>query len=158
VILYITSRGYQSGPQNGPRTWCTAWWNGKQWEIHGSIASDNNYDMGSLYVEGDSLWRIIGPTETGPQAYNTGGEIAMWTSTDHGRNWTKVKQLTSHSRFNHGYCRRPVNANPSFYALWADGNARVPSESRLYFCDQAGRVWMLPPKMEGPLARPVPLP
>ncbi len=30
-------------------------------------------------------WRIIGPTETGPQPFNPGGEIAMWTSRDQGR-------------------------------------------------------------------------
>ena len=48
------------------------------------MTSDNNYDMGSLWVEGDGTWHIIAPTETGPQPYNPGGEIAMWTSRDQG--------------------------------------------------------------------------
>jgi hypothetical protein len=110
--------------------------------------------MGSIYVERDGLWRIIGPTEPGPQAYNTGGEIAMWTSTDRGTTWTKVKQMTAGSRYNHGYCRRPVNAHPDFYAIWADGHGRQPSESRLYFCDKAGNVRILPSLMKSDLARP----
>jgi hypothetical protein len=158
VILYLTSRGHESGPANDPRTWCTAWWSGSGWEIHGSIRSDNNYDMGSIWVEDGGEWRIIGPTEPGPQRYNTGGEIAMWTSTDRGNAWTKVKQLTAGSRYNHGYCRRPVDAHPDFYAIWADGHARQPSESRLHFCDREGNVRLLPPKMAGDAARPEPAP
>ena len=68
--------------------------------------------------------------------------------------WTKVKQLTAGSQYNHGYCRRPVNAHPDFYALWADGHGRKPSESRLYFCDREGNVFRLPPKMTGETAKP----
>ena len=154
VILFTTSKGYESGPKNDPRTWRTAYWNGREWELRGSIISDNNYDMGSLYMERDDLWRIIGPTEPGPQPYNTGGEIAMWTSPDRGATWTKVKQMTAGSRWNHGYCRRPINAQPDFYALWADGHGREPSGSRLYFCDREGRVRMLPEKMTGDFAKP----
>jgi len=155
VILYTTSRGYESGPKNDPRTWWTAYWNGSAWETHGSILSDNNYDMGSIYVEGENLWRIIGPTERGPQAYNTGGEVALWTSRDHGATWTKIKQLTRDSQYNHTYCRKPVNAHPDFYALWADGHGREKSESRLYFTNREGdRVWRLPVEMTGDFAKP----
>lgn len=154
VVLYTTSGGYESGPVNDPRIWTTAAWNGQVWELRGTIRSDNNYDMGSIYLERDDLWRIIGPTEPGPQSYNTGGEIAMWTSPDRGATWNKVKQLTSSSRHNHGYCRRPVGAHADFYAIWADGHGRQPSESRLYFCDQAGNVRQLPPQMGAEFAKP----
>ncbi len=154
VILYLTSGGWESGPVNDPRTWCTARWTGTDWELRGSIRSDNNYDTGSLYVERDERWRIIGPTEPGPQKYNTGGEVAMWTSTDQGKTWNMVKQLTRGSSLNHTYCRKPVDAHPDFYALWADGHGRKPSESRLYFCDEQGNVRMLPPVMEEEFARP----
>ncbi len=154
VILYLTSGGWESGPVNDPRTWGTARWTGSQWEFGGTIRSDNNYDTGSLYIEADDLWRIIGPTEAGPQKYNTGGEVAMWTSADQGRTWQMVKQLTHDSPLNHTYCRKPVGAHPDFYALWADGHGREPSESRLYFCDREGNVRMLPPVMEGEFACP----
>ena len=175
VVLYVTSRGYESGPKNNPRTWTTARWTGKDWDIQGSITSDNNYDTGCLHVEADGgglpqapgpkaepsataagrpRWRIIGPSETGPQPFNPGGEVAMWTSTDQGRSWTKVRQMTHDSPYNHTYCRRPVNAHPDFYAFWADGHGRKPSESRLYFCDKEGRVFRLPPLMEGQTAKP----
>ena len=155
VILFLTSGGWQSGPIHAPHTWRTARWTGAKWDIHEVAVSDNNYDMGSLYVERDDLWRIIGPTEPGPQRYNTGGEVAMWTSTDQGATWKKVKQLTRDSQFNHGYCRKPLGAHPDFYALWADGHGRKPSESRLYFTNRDGdHVWQLPEKMTGKTAKP----
>ncbi len=80
--------------------------------------------------------------------------MAMWTSTDKGGTWRKVKQLTTRSKHNHTYARRPVNAHPDFYALWADGHARKPSASTLYFCDKKGTVYALPRKMTGETARP----
>jgi hypothetical protein len=158
VILVLTSGGWESGPIHDPRTWQTARWTGSAWEIRSVTNSDNNYDTGSLYVEDDGLWRIIGPTEPGPQRYNTGGEVAIWTSSDQGTTWKRLRQLTHDSEMNHGYCRKPINAHPDFYALWADGHGRQLSESRLYFCNRDGsKVYMLPVEMEGEFARPVPV-
>ncbi|HIG31380.1 MAG TPA: hypothetical protein EYQ50_27665 [Verrucomicrobiales bacterium] len=157
VILFITSKGYQSGPANDPRTWTTARWNGKGWEIRPAMISDNNYDMGSLYIEENGSWRIIGPTQTGPQPYNPGGEIAMWHSSDQGATWQLSSQLTTESPRNHTYARHPVNAHPEFYSFWADGHGRKPSLSNLYFCDKAGNVRVLPRKMDGDFAKPMPI-
>lgn len=155
IVLYLTSGGWESGPANDPRIWQTARWTGSEWDVQGSVRSDNNYDLGSLYIEEDGTWRLIAPTETGPQPYNPGGEVAMWTSTDKGRTWTKVKQLTRGSEYNHTYVRRPVNAHPDFYAFWADGHARQQSESRFYFTNRDGtHVWRLPMKMDGDTAKP----
>ncbi|MBW3596368.1 MAG: BNR repeat-containing protein [Planctomycetes bacterium] len=148
VILFLTSKSYESGPKNDPRTWTTARWTGTQWDIHPAFTSDNNYDMGSLWIDEDGAWRIIAPSETGPQPYNPGGEAAMWLSDDQGRSWRKQKQLTSGSERNHTYIRRPVNAHPDFYAFWADGHGRQPSLSRLYFCNRAGEVFVLPREMD----------
>jgi hypothetical protein len=154
VILFITSKGYQSGPKNDPRTWTTARWTGAQWQIRPAFVSDNNYDMGSLYLEDDTTWRVIGPTETGPQPYNPGGEIAMWITKDSGLTWNRVKQLTNRSERNHTYARRPVNAHPDFYAIWADGHGRKPSQSSLYFCDRQGNVYVLPREMNEDFVKP----
>ena len=155
VILYLTSKGYESGPKNDPRTWRTARWTGKNWEIRDVTRSDHNYDFGSLYIESGGAWRIIAPTEPGPQAYCTGGEMVMWLSRDQGKTWTRVKQLTRNSPRNHTYARKPVNAHPDFYALWADGDAKKPSESFLYFTNQSGsRVWRLPGVMKSEFAKP----
>jgi len=154
VILFITSKGYESGPKNNPRTWTTARWTGTTWQIRPAFTSDNNYDMGSLYIEDDGTWRIIGPTETGPQTYNPGGEIAMWVSKNYGLKWKKVKHLTEQSPRNHTYARRPVNAHPDFYAIWADGHGRKPSSSSLYFCDKQGNVHVLPREMSEELVKP----
>ena len=154
VILYILTRGYEPGPRNDPRTWTTARWTGERWDIRPVTTSDHNYDCGSLYIEDDGTWRIIGPTEPGPQPYCTGGEIAMWTSADQGQTWRKVRQLTHDSPRNHTYVRRPVNAHPDFYAFWADGNPLKPSESRLYFATKAGDVFVLPDVMTQEFERP----
>jgi hypothetical protein len=154
VILFLTSKGFEPGPANNPRIWKTAHWNGGKWIFHEVTTSLNNYDHGSLYVE-KNRWRIIGPTERGPQPYNPGGEMAMWTSADEGATWKMEKQLTRNSPRNHNYARRPLNARPDFYALWADGNGRAPSESNLYFTDQKGtHVWRLPAKMQSDFAKP----
>jgi hypothetical protein len=69
--------------------------------------------------------------------------------------WQRHKQLTRNSPRNHTYARRPVNAHPDFYALWADGHGRQPSESCLYFTNQKGdHVWRLPVQMEEEFATP----
>lgn len=157
VILYITSKGPMPGPEDGPRDWHTARWTGKKWEIRFFTNSDNNYDMGSLYIEKNNIWKIIAPTETGPQPYNTGGEMALWLSKNKGKTWKKVKQLTANSQYNHTYARRPVKLHPDFYAFWADGHGREPSDSRLFFADKEGNVYKLPEVMKEPEMRPVPV-
>jgi hypothetical protein len=155
VIMFLTSKGYEPGAENGPRQWQTMRWTGQEWVRRPFTTSGNNYDHGSLYIEPDGTWRVIAPTETGPQAYNPGGEMVLWTSQDEGQSWQKIKQLTHDSPRNHTYARRPLNAHPDFYAFWADGNARQPSESFLYFTNQRGdHVWRLPGHMEGEFAKP----
>ena len=155
VILYLTSKGYESGPENMPRTWTTARWTGSEWLVQPSeIISDNNYDTGSLYIESEDCWRIIGPTDVGPQPYNPGGEVALWISADQGAHWKKARQMTQNSPRNHTYVRRPVNAHPDFYGFWADGHGRQPSISQLYFCNQAGDVFLLPFDMDSENATP----
>jgi hypothetical protein len=154
VVLYLTSDGFEPGPKNGLRQWYTAHWSGKKWQRREFTISDHNYDFGSLYVE-DGLWRIIAPTEPGPQPYGSGGEMVMWTSHDEGQSWTRVKQLTHDSKLNHTYPRRPVDANSQFYSLWADGNPLERSDSQLYFMDRDGtHVWRLPARMDGEFAKP----
>lgn len=78
----------------------------------------------------------------------------MWTSRDQGLTWKREKQLTRNSPRNHTYARRPVDAHPGFYALWADGDTIEESPSFLYFATRDGRVFRLPPQMSGEFARP----
>ncbi len=148
VILYITSKGFEAGPKNDPRIWRTAHWKDDQWHIRDVTTSNSNYDMGSLFIEEDGTWRIIAPTEDGPQPFNPGGEMVMWESQDEGRSWQNAKQLTHNSEYNHTYARRPINAHPDFYAFWADGHGRQPSKSRLYFSTKSGVVFRLPEQMK----------
>ncbi len=155
IILYLTSKGYQSGPKNNPRTWMVARWTGKKWTFSSVTVSDNNYDMGSLWIREDNSWHIVAPTATGPQPYNPGGEIVHLQSKDLGNSWIKVKQLTQASIKNHTYVRRPLNTHPDFFAFWADGHGRQPSASDLYFSDINGNVYRLPREMKNNFEMPV---
>lgn len=155
VILYLTSGSHQPGPAGVPRTWTIAHWTGTEWAIHEVTRSTHNYDMGSLYIEPGGTWRIIAPTEPGPQRHGTGGELAVWISHDKGKSWNKTQDLTRNSTSNHGYVRRPRNAHDDFYGFWADGNPDALSASRLYFTNKAGdKVWTLPYEMEDSFATP----
>jgi hypothetical protein len=158
VILVVTSGDYRPGPHGDPRTWTVVHWQGGRWEFRDVTRSTHNYDMGSLYIEDDGTWRIIGPTEPGPQYHGTGGEMAMWLSKDEGCTWEKACDLTRNSPRNHAYARRPVNAHPGFYAFWADGNPDEISESHLYFTNRTGNgTWRLPYEMDSDFAEPEPL-
>jgi hypothetical protein len=78
----------------------------------------------------------------------------MWTSRDKGATWLSSK-VTSGSKLNNSYPRRPVNANPEFYLLWADGNPLRPSDSNLYFTNKEGTgVWKLPTSMSAAFEKP----
>lgn len=144
AILVIGSKGYEAGPANNPREWTLYRWKQNKWQHHVVTTSDSNYDMGSVYSESDKLLKVIGPTVDGPQAYNPGGEVAMWLSRDGGVSWKKERQMTKNSTMNHSYVRKPVHARLDFYGIWADGHGRKPSESNLYFTNAKGEVFRLP--------------
>lgn len=158
VILYLTSGGATPGPGSGPYQWWTARWSGREWVFRPFTTSDHDYDHGSLYVEADGTWRVIAPTGAGPQPWGTGGEMEMWTSRDLGGTWQRDRPLTRGSRFNHSYARKPLGADPGFYALWADGSPLQPTASALYFATRDGRVFRLPETMAAEPVPPAPWP
>ncbi len=155
VCLYVTSGGHRPGPENDPRDWRVTYFNGKEWKTTIICQSDHNYDMGSLYIK-NKRWRIYGPTEQGPQKYQTGGEVAIWQSRNNGETWELKKLVTKHSKNNHTYIRRPLGAKNPFYSFWADGDPTGFSKSFLYFSDSKGRrVYQLPYEMEEIFKRPI---
>lgn len=147
ICLYLTSLGHTPGPQNGPREWRIAYWNGGELEDHLITTSDHNYDMGSLFID-DSGWKLVAPTMDGPQQWGGGGEIVIFNSTDQGKTWNRSLQVTQNSSRNHNYIRRVVNGKPPFEYFWADGNPEEFSISKLYIGDLAGTVIELPYDME----------
>lgn len=146
VALYVLGKGHQPGPQNGPREWWIAHFNGKTWEHHQVGESDQNYDTGSIFIDG-AKWTVIGPLINEPQEYGAGGELVMWESLDEGNTWKFSKQLTKGSPRNHNYVRKVVNGHDPFLYFWADGNPDQLSESHLYFGNSKGIVWELPYEM-----------
>ncbi len=153
TLLYIRSYGHEPGRRGGPYEWCITKWNGKEWETHKVTESDHNYDMGSLWIS-ENNWKIVGPTEKGPQPWGVGGELAIWKSTDKGASWTKEKQLTENSERSHSYVRKVVNGKAPFQFLWADGDSHKFSKSELYFGDFEGSIWKLPYDMKDSSEKP----
>ena len=153
VCLYITSGGHEPGPENRPYQWKVTYRDGDKWTTRDICESDHNYDMGSLYVS-DSSWIVVGPTETGPQLWGTGGEIAIWISENKGRDWVKQRDVTMKSELNHSYVRRPLEAKAPFCFFWASGHAHEFSISELYFGDFNGHVWKLPYTMNKDFEKP----
>jgi len=88
VCLYIKSNGHEPGPRSAPYEWCITKWDGKNWETMVVTTSDHNYDMGSLFIHHEA-WKIVAPTEAGPQEWGVGGELVLWKSTDEGQIWKK---------------------------------------------------------------------
>ena len=147
ICLYVISDGHEPGPKNGIREWHVLFRRDQRWMDERVTDSDHNYDMGSLFVDG-KVWRVIAPTDPGPQVYGAGGEVVIWESIDNGLTWKRKKQLTTHSQRNHNYVRRVVNGKPPFMYFWADGNPNQFSPSYLYAGDGKGHVYQLPYDME----------
>lgn len=156
VILYVTSDNYLPGPDGGVRQWHTLHWNGREWIECQFAQSTHAYDSGSIWTDGKE-WTIIAPTEEGPQKWGSGGEIARWTSKDEGKTWKKKDVLTFDSKYNHGYVRRPQDADEGFYAFWGDGHSHELSPCRLYFCTKDGDVFMMPSEMTEEWVAPIPV-
>ena len=147
MALYVSGKGHEPGPTNGLRDWQVIYWNGKEWENHRITTSDHNYDTGSIWAT-EKKWTVIAPTENSPQKWGGGGELVMWESTDKGKTWEKIKQITKDSPRNHNYVRKVVNGADPFLYFWADGNPDKPSISLMYFGDSKGNVWQLPYNMD----------
>lgn len=155
VILVILSRDSNPGPAGGAREWMVINRKDNKWNFSKVCESSHNYDMGSLYIT-DSVWRIIGPTESGPRKYRTGGEIALWVSRNEGVNWEKECDITLNSTGNNSFVRRPVNTDKDFAALWTDGDPDKFSKSYLYFTDmKCNKVWSFPYEMKREHEKPV---
>lgn len=153
VCLYLSSGGHEPGPKNSPREWKVCYWRNGQWQTKIVATSDHNYDMGSLWVEGET-WKVIAPTEAGPQAFGGGGEVTEFVSKDAGKTWTGSRNITGKSTSNHNYIRRVHGGQPDFLYFWADGNPDSFSRSNLYFADENGQVWQLPYRMRRAWAKP----
>lgn len=143
MVSYITSKGPNPGPDNGPYEFTTAYFDGTTWGFKKVTDVDHNYDYGSLYFD-KNTWRIIAPMGNLPLQFNTGGEIELWELSNKSFNWKQQKTLTKSSEFNQAYPRKPINYHADFYAFWADGHARQPSASNLYFSNKQGDVFKLP--------------
>ncbi len=153
LLLYVTSKQAAPGPDGSPRELTLTRWTGTAWETRTVAPVDHNYDTGSIWVDGDT-WRILAPTGVGPQKWQGGGELVLYSNRDKGAHW-ESRPVTKNSAANHNYARRPLHARDPFWAFWADGDPTKFSPSRLFFCDSSSqRVFQLPYDMPGEFAAP----
>lgn len=155
VVLYLTSGHAATGPRGDPRTWRTLQLTRRGWVEQSITTSTNNYDAGSLIIDGRD-WTVIGPTGTGPQTMMTGGEMVIWRSRNAGSSW-RPQAITANSTNNHTYARRPVPHHPDFIAFWADGDPSTQGPSHLYVSNSEGQVFRLPIQMTADRQAPEPL-
>lgn len=153
VCLYLTSGGHEPGPKNDPREWRVTYWQGSGWETSVITTSDHNYDMGSLWIDGNN-WTVAIPSGNEPQLHGGGGEVEIWKSSDAGKSWEKEMRVTQKSKRNNNYVRKVINGKAPFQFFWADGNPDEMSQSKLYFGDLGGNVRELPYKMKKDWVRP----
>jgi len=154
VILVLISRDFKPGPTGDPREWIIIHWKDNHWNFSKVCESGHNNDLGALYINGND-WRIIGPTEPGPQKLGTGGEMALWVSRDEGITWIREINITSGSLRNQSFARRPVNAQKDFYCFWVDGDPGQLSISKIYFTNKkCSSLWVLPYKMNQDFEKP----
>lgn len=153
AALYLLGSGHEPGPLKGSREWFVLHWTGKEWQNHKITESDQNYDTGSLIIQGGE-WMVVGPSDNSPQLWGSGGEVVMWRSQDQGKTWKKTKQLTTNSDRNHNYVRKVHGGTDPFYFFWADGNPDKLSQSILYFGSSKGKVWELPYNMDEDYEKP----
>lgn len=151
VVVYLL--GSTALGENAPQTWATARFSRRDWVISGLITSDHPCDTGALYLDQRGMWVLLATTAAGPQPQAPGGDLVAWSSYDGGRSWNS-QPLTHAQKFNHNGVSRPVNAQPDFYALWADAG----TPSHIYFATQAGKVFSLPLHTKGGTGKPVPVP
>ena len=142
VCLYLTSLGHEPGPDNAPYEWRVTRWTGDRWVTRTICTSDHNYDMGSLFLDGDR-WRIVAPTAPGAFPFAQGGDIEVWESENGGDSWTKTGDVTGSRLFNNGYVRRVIDGRAPFEFFWADGHPHEVSGSRLYFGGFGGEGVMM---------------
>ncbi|MEM6332207.1 MAG: BNR-4 repeat-containing protein [Planctomycetota bacterium] len=148
LLLVSTAPDDGSPPGERPSTWKLIRERETGWTVAEICVSDHDYDYGSLYVErvgATERLRIIGATEPGPQPRHTGGHLATWISDDGGQSWHRERVLTRGGSVNHTYPRKPLGADPAFYAFWADGDASQPSASSLWYIARDAAV---PTRME----------
>ena len=160
VVMYLTvsdatGGGHNAGPQPGGRTVHTAYWDGAQWLINDMLTTNSNYDHGELWIDAAGNWNVLGAFLDGPQVWGTGGQIGLWQSDDQGATWDFIRQLSFDENYNSTYPRLVTDADDEFFALWADGDAYDPSDSRLYFMNAEGTmVYRMPTTITGDFAAP----
>lgn len=144
VLLYLTSHSAMPTVDSGLHDWWLARFDGKAWSHHRVTRSGHNYDHGSLLLVAEDDWRLLAPTDPGPQSPATGGTMVMHRSADGGRTWKRDRAVFEDPDRCHTYARRPLNAHADLSWVWAAADAHRPGPVTLFAADARGQVLELP--------------
>jgi hypothetical protein len=152
IVLYIMRHTKNVSSLPNTRIWYTTRWAIREWETTSTVRTDSDFDGGCISSE-KIVWYMTVPTIAGPQPNNAGGSLVRWRSEDQGRSWYP-QQLTHDESVNSNWVRHPVDAAPEMSLLWADGDMRKPSPSRICFADREGNAYVLPTTMPAESQKP----
>ncbi|MEM6391665.1 MAG: BNR-4 repeat-containing protein [Planctomycetota bacterium] len=156
VVVYLTSGSAWPKEDSGPHRWRIARYDGADvgWSHHAICESDHNYDHGELLILSDDDWRLIIPSDPGPQRRATGGGMCLWRSADRGTTWQRDHRVVEPEGVNHTYARRVFEGSDDFAFLWASANAHDPGPVDLWFADREGKTRKMPRTVGGDFTEP----
>lgn len=152
TVLYIARHTSKAMASQSSRLWTLSRWASRDWETAVTLYSDSDFDGGDMAMD-RLTWYMTVPTIAGPQPNAAGGDLVRWKSQDGGRSWYPLR-LTHDCTLNQNWPRHPVEASPGLDFIWADGNPRKPSGSRIYFADRPGNTYVLPATMKDEVSKP----
>ena len=147
VLLYLTSHSAWPAVGDGRHVWWLARFNGQGWSHNRVTKSGHNYDHGSLLLVAEDDWRLLAPTDPGPQTPATGGTMVMHRSADGGKTWRRDRAVLTDPDRCHTYARRPLHAHRDLSWVWAAADAHHPGAVTLFAADAGGHTTELPRTM-----------
>jgi len=113
-------------------TWKFARGMAGEWSISDIAPSHHMYNGGALVLYARNDYRMFGPAQI-VQENVEGGEIMEWRSSDSGRTWQPVTQLTSESQYSHNHVKTVLNQKQGdgrFRVFWSYGDGRTPPKTK----------------------------
>jgi len=119
--LVLDSNNYPIIAYSDQKVYGIVRWTGSAWESHSlGVSTDDEFNNIRLQVITDSTYRawLLADASTSGR----GGEVQVWETTDHGANWTKIRDVTKNSPLLHRDILIPWDYTQEVEAIWNYGS------------------------------------